>query len=231
MLCVCDIIRACLTWKSTVIWNDTILFIHTPKTAGMSMTSLLCEELPGPIFVTGPYDEQHREGKVVYVPGKRHETLIDAASFFTYRNMRLEQFEKIFVVMRNPYDLELSRYAYLRKNLPQDRGRAQDIALESDFSEYLATAPFFGMFPPRLDLYFHLNGAMPENMTILRYERLSADISLYMQPYLSSFDALPHENKSKHGDAAQVYDEKMENLCFERHRWFFEKGFYGRALY
>ena len=111
----------------------------------MSMTSLLCEELPGPIFVTGPYDEQHREGKVVFIPGKRHETLIDAASFFTYRNMRLEQFEKIFVVMRNPYDLELSRYAYLRKNLPQDRGRAQDIALESDFSEYLATAPFLSL--------------------------------------------------------------------------------------
>ena len=41
----------------------------------------------------------------------------------------------------------------------------------------------------------------------------------------------PTENESKHGDAAQVYDEKMENLCFERHRWFFEKGFYGRALY
>ena len=214
-----------------MIWNDTVLFIHTPKTAGMSMTSLLCEKLPGPVFVTGPYEEQQSEGKVVYIPGKRHETLMDAASFFAYRNMRLEQFEKIFVVMRNPYDLELSRFAYLQKNLPQDRGKAQDIALEGDFREYLATAPFFGMFPPRLDLYFHLNGSIPDNMVILRYESLAADISRYMKPYLESFDTLPHENQSDHKDVSEVYNPEMEKLCYERHRWFFEKSFYARALH
>ena len=98
-----------------MIWNDSVLFIHAPKTAGMSMTSLLSAHLKGQVNVTSPVEKQYREDKVVYLPGKRHETLIEAASTLIYRNLSLEHFEKIFVVMRNPYDLELSRYSYLQK--------------------------------------------------------------------------------------------------------------------
>ena len=215
--------------RRSMIWNNSILFIHAPKTAGMSMTTLLCRSLEGPVSITGPYDEQYREGKVTHIPGKRHETLIDAASFFTYRNVRLEQFEKIFVVMRNPYELELSRYAYLKKNLPQDRGMAQDIALEGDFRNYLSKAPFFGMNPPRLDLYYHFNGAMPDNLVILRHERLSSDLELHLAPYLEAGYALPRENQSKHKGVDEMYDAEMEALCYDRHRWFFDKAFYPRA--
>ncbi len=213
-----------------MIWNNAILFIHAPKTAGMSMTTLLCQSLEGPINVTGPYEQQHSEGKVTYIPGKRHETLIDAASFLTYRNMCLEQFEKIFVVMRNPYELELSRYAYLKKNLPQDRGMAQNIALEGDFRNYLSKAPFFGMNPPRLDLYYHFNGAMPDNLVILRHERLLLDLELHLALYLEAGYALPRENQSKHKGVNEMYDAEMEALCYDRHRWFFDKAFYPRAF-
>jgi hypothetical protein len=213
-----------------MIWNESILFIHAPKTAGMSMTSLLCNYLRGSVNVTGPYEEQFVENKVAYIPGKRHETLIDAASFFTYRNIRLEQFEKIFVVMRNPYELELSRFAYLQKNLPQDRGIAQEIALQGDFLNYLTNAPFFGMSPPRLDLYYQFNGAMPENLVILRYERLEADIKLHVAPYLDEGYLLPHVNQSAREKTQDVYDAQMEALCYRRHRWFFDKGFYSREI-
>ncbi len=225
-----DIMPTPVFRKCLMIWNESVLFIHAPKTAGMSMTSLLCNHLSGSVNVTGPFEEQFLEGSVTYIPGKRHETLIDAASFFTYRNVRLEQFEKIFVVMRNPYELELSRFAYLQKDLPQDRGKAQEIALGGDFREYLATAPFFGMNPPRLDLYYHCNGIIPDNLVIFRYERLSADIEQHLAPYLEADYELPHENRSRENDVEDVFDAEMEALCYHRHKWFFDKSFYPRAI-
>ena len=213
-----------------VIWNDKVLFIHTPKTAGMSMTAMLEKHLQGKLGITGPF-EKHKKENVTYFPGRRHETLVDAQSFFTYRNMDILKFEKIFSVMRNPYDLELSRYAYLRKDLPQDRGVAQKIAMSETFKEYLKKAPFFGMNPPRLNLYFTYNGALPENLVVLKYENLAGDIKTYLGPYMEANYTLPFENKSNHDSYREVYDAECEQLVFERNRWFFEKGFYTRESF
>ncbi|MBT4491842.1 MAG: hypothetical protein HOC70_01265 [Gammaproteobacteria bacterium] len=192
------------------------------------MTDLLTEYFEGSVSITGPFETQHKKAGVTCIPGRRHETLCDAESFFSYRNMRLQNFEKIFSVMRNPYDLELSRYAYLRKNLPQDNGKAQEIALNNDYRGYLRKAPFFGMNPPRLDLYYHHNGIMPDNLVVLRFERLVEDIKCFLSPYLGEGYKLPHVNSSAHDEYAKIYDEELEKLCFERNRWFFEKGFYPR---
>ena len=211
-----------------MIWNNEILFIHTPKTAGMSMTRMLQQYLKRPVFLTEPVEQDTTENGVTHLPGQRHETLLDAASLLSYRNIRLESFRNIFTVMRNPYDLELSRYAYLKQGLPQDRGRAQRIALDNDFRDYLRQAPILGMNPPRLDLYFQLNGIMPENLVVLKFERLNQDISTFLSPYLEPGYELHHENASKHDSYQDVYDQELEQLCFERNRWFFEKGFYSR---
>lgn len=214
-----------------MIWNDRVLFIHTPKTAGMSMTGLLTENLEGRVFLTGPYDSQFRENDVVHIPGKRHETLCDAESFFTYRNKSISDFEKIFVIMRNPYSLELSRYSYLRQDLPQDRGLAQKIAIESNYKEYLKSAPFFGMNPPRLNMFYQFNGIIPDNLVVLKFENLNQDIKTYLAPYLNEGYELHHENASKHDEYSKVYDEELEDICFQRNRWFFEKGFYQRMMF
>jgi len=210
-----------------MIWNNKVLFLHVPKTAGMSMTEFLLKALPDKVFITGPYEEKTTQ-KVRYLTGKRHETMYDAESFFTYRNTSIFSFEKIFSVMRNPYDLELSRYTYLKKNLPQDRGPAQTIATSSDFKTYLKKAPFFGMTPPRLDLYYHFNGQLPQNLVILKFESLEKSIAKNLSAYLDKNIALPLENTSKHRHYKEIYDMEMEQLCYERHKWFFEKGFYLR---
>ncbi len=133
--------------------------------------------------------------------------------------------------MRNPYDLELSRYAYLRKDLPQDRGKAQAIALAHDYRHYLKEAPFFGYNPPRLDLYFHIDGAIPDNLRILRFESLLEDIAGHLAPYLDPDYELPHHNASPHEHFSSVYDAEMEQLCYDRNRWFFDQGFYERLAF
>ncbi len=238
-----------------MIWNDRLLFLHAPKTAGMSLTRMLMQSLHGHMFMSGDLsDRQKKQGRsfrkalreqlrerglveeskkvaITYVPGKRHETLCDAESMLTYRNESVIDFEKVFSVMRNPYDLELSRYAYLKKGLSVDKGPAQDIALNSSLREYLRSAPFFGMRPPRLHLYYSFQGSIPANLIILRYERLAKDIATYMSPFLNDDYALPFENRSEHRSYTEEYDAECEALCFNRHRWFFEKGFYEREAF
>jgi hypothetical protein len=241
-----------------MIWNDRILFIHAPKTGGMSITKMLLESLYGHVVITGHIGLEGAEGEklkkigrtlrnklrkkllkrlcpkeaagigITYVPGKRHETLNDAESILNWRNRSVDSFETVFSVMRNPYDLELSRYAYLRKGHPWDEGVAQSLALKGNFKEYLRTAPFLGKSPPRVDLYYHLRNNLIDNLVLLRFERLAKDVERYMSPYLMDGYVLPHENRSEHVAYRDKYDAECEELCFQRHRWFFEKGFYER---
>lgn len=37
--------------------------------------------------------------------------------------------------------------------------------------------------------------------------------------------------KSKHAPVGQVYDVELEALCYQRHKWFFDNGFYSRETY
>jgi len=195
------------------------------------MAAMLRDHRKGAISLTEPYEASSVQGGIEYIPGKRHETLHDAATFFGERHILLEQFEQIFVVMRSPYELELSCFAYLLKDLPWDRGKAQELVLEGGFRQHLATALFFGMNPPGLDLYYHVEGHIPDNLVILRYEKLAAEIERHIASYLESGYEVPHENKSKHAPVGQVYDVELAALCYQRHKWFFDNGFYSRVTY
>ena len=131
--------------------------------------------------------------------------------------------------MRNPYDLEVSRYHYLRKGHKIDRGVAQDLAKAGDFKSYLAAAPFFGSMPPRLDRYFRIGDFLPTNLKVLRFEHLEVDLAAKMSPYLRNDGTrLAHLNRSKHDDFWNYYDDEAEELCYRRHSWFFDMSFYER---
>lgn len=211
-----------------MIWTKDILFLHVPKTGGMSVTEFLLKNLDGPVSYTS--DTRHSGARhAKFIEGSRHETLADAESFFTYKNRSVFDFDAIFAVMRNPYDLEVSRYHYLRQGLKVDRGPAQDLALAGDFREYLRNAAFFGALPPRLDRYFQLGNVIPPNMQILRNEYLDVDLRMRLAPYLvANPTELPRSNTTQHDSWTEYYDDVTEELCYRRHRWFFDLGFYPR---
>lgn len=211
----------------TMIWNDDILFIHAPKTAGMSMTTMLTEGLEGKVYVTG-HETTETRGDLTLIPGKRHETLAQAVDVLKSYGRSLSDFKAIFSVMREPYRLEISRYNYLRLNHPWDQGHAQTIALESDFKGYLRDSPFFGYSPPRLDLFYHIDNTIPENAIFLKHEFLNQDIVDHVLPFLKPGVKLPRENVTGDSVYEKYYDDEAEELCYRRHRWFFDKGFYRR---
>lgn len=211
-----------------MFWNDKVMFIHAPKTAGMSLTRMMTRHLSGPILATGVEDAPQlpRVRNVSQVG--RHETLAEAYITAARFGRELDTFEKIFVVMRDPYTLEISRYNYLRLGHEVDRGPAQKIALESEFKEYLRVAPFFGFNPPRMDLYYHILGAVPSNMCILRFESLDADVEKHVFPYLTDQPVLGKENVTGKSKFDKYYDAESEEMCYNRHRWFFDNGYYER---
>jgi len=212
-----------------LIWNNELLFLHVPKTGGMSVTDFLLDNLALPVHYTT--DSKHRRKKRArFHEGRRHETLVEAEGYFnSMRNSSISDFEVVVAVMRNPYDLEVSRYHYLQKGNAVDKGLAQDLAVAGDFTQYLREAPFFGASPPRIDRYFTIMGSMPDNLRIIRYENLEQDFHRLVGPHLANKRArLPHMNKSARSDWRDYFDEEAEELCYQRHAWFFDKGYYTR---
>ena len=211
-----------------MIWTSRYLFLHLPKTAGMSINNLLLSKAAELTFFTDIVEGGFNNA--VHVPGIRHENLYEAESYFCHWNKSLLEFEKIFVVMRNPYDQELSQYTYLRQGHEWDVGQAATIAMSGSFQTFLESASLKGDFPPRLDKFFAILGQIPKNLRILRFENLHEDIRQHFSPYLTEID-LRHENRSKHRSFEHEYDAKMEQLCYRRNRWFFDNGYYKRLQF
>ena len=52
---------------------------------------------------------------ITIAEGSRHERLTEAAASLARFGRRLEDFDTIISIMRNPYDMEVSRYHFLRR--------------------------------------------------------------------------------------------------------------------
>ena len=216
-----------------MIWNDDVLFLHVPKTGGTSATFWLARNLRPKVHYTAPEKmKAHRRAK--FHQGTRHESLAEAAEYFAADRRRLSEFAAIFAVMRNPYDLDVSRFFSLRELGTAGAGKAHQLAMAGDFAAFLAEAPFNGYSPPTIDRYFRIaDGEMPPNMTLLTFESLADDLATHLAPYLhdEAEPRLGHLNQSDRGDWREYFDGETEALCYQRHRWFFDQGFYRRESF
>src|SRR4029078_6237482 len=116
---------------------------------------------------------QAREGIVLF-PDKRHATLTDAEELLDEYGWRLEQFPAILACLRNPYELEVSRYAYLRKGHPWDQGVSQELAMSGEFERFSVDSPPHAH--RQLEAYFVLRGNVPDNLRIVHLEQISTEL-------------------------------------------------------
>src|SRR5215211_8547984 len=124
-----------------MIFCRELLFLHVPKTGGMSVSEYLVRVLPPPVYYTRP--DGHGlltvpEG-VVEMSGKRHETLAQACDVVAAHGFRLPEFRAILATIRNPYDLEVSRYTHLQQPYSVNRGRIWAAAMNEDFPTFART--------------------------------------------------------------------------------------------
>jgi hypothetical protein len=210
-----------------MIFNRNLLFVHVPKAGGMTITSHLLEVLPRPIYYSVPEGHSRVTGPgVIHIPGYRHENLAEARVVVARHGFDILRFPTILAAIRNPYALEVSRYAYLQKGHPWDAGHNQRLAMEECFERF-AVGSVDHARP--IQTYFELDGQIPPNLRVLRCERLAEDLrDTLRQVGIESRDAPPRENESSHGAYEGYYTRVAEEAVYRRYRWVFERGFYSR---
>ncbi len=214
-----------------MLWSRRLLFIHVPKTGGMSLTTHLLRTLDAPVYLSIP--EGHAppgiDDRVVVVPGKRHETLAEARDLLAARGVAFEDFDPVVVVARNPYEMEVSRFFYLAKGNPWDRGRDQDLALAGDFERFALESCLPSL---HLERYYTIDGHKPDTLRVLRFERLQEDFAELASAYgLPAPAALPRENATRHGPYREYFSARIEPVVYERYRFVFDAGLYPRESF
>jgi hypothetical protein len=213
-----------------MIFSKDLLFIHIPKTGGMSVSSYLLKVLPLPVYYAQPHhDDELTTAGITQIDGTRHETLLEASQVVSQFGFDVRRFPIIFAVVRNPYALEVSRYAYLRIGHPWDRGPNQTIAMTSSFETFALQSTFHGGSERPIENYLLLDGQLPENMRVLRFENLAADVSSLLESIgLTISDEFPWLNKSKHSDFRAYYTAAAEEAVYRRYQWLFDNHYYER---
>jgi hypothetical protein len=239
-----------------MIFGADLLFVHVPKTGGMSTSGYLLDVLPKPVYLSHPaevWNETLPERGVVQIVGKRHETLAEAGDVVARHGFAIDRFPLILATIRNPYDLEVSRYCYLRVGYDWERGPEQDLALASTFEEFAVKneergggwvtsavttrhpgTPAAGVasrpYPNEMKDFYTLGGRIPENLRLIRFERLVDDLTEALRSVgVDGRGAVfPWVNRSRREEFRAYYTPRAEEAVYRRYRWVFDRGFYPR---
>jgi hypothetical protein len=129
-----------------MLWNRRFLFLHYPKTAGISLTETFVAAWERPVFgIVAPGQRQtmrHRNDELVFLTnGSGRESFARASRILSATGVDIAAFEAIFVAVRNPYDLmgpraagrshalRLRRVAGLVQKLQESCRRGADVTL------------------------------------------------------------------------------------------------------
>lgn len=213
-----------------MLFNSDLLFIHVPKTGGTAVTNHLLQVLPRPIWYAYPnFRPDLAEKGITQIQGIRHETLAEARDVLISFGRELRQFQCIIAILRDPYAMEVSRFTYLQKGYPYDRGHNQDLALSGNFENFaIYSQNHCGETRP-IQSYFLLDGQVPENLRILRAESLETELKDVLRS-IGVHDAAPlrRYNESQHGEPSHYYTRAAEEAVYRRYQWVFDHGYYPR---
>ena len=219
-----------------MIFNDDFCFIHVPKTAGMSLSGYFLENLyKRPVHYTVPPGHGSKREKsikdVIFHEFGRHKNLIESEKFLNSMNRSLKDFKCLLAFVRNPYDMEVSRYHYLQRGHPWDKGKASDIAINDTFEEFAKNAPFFGKPIFDAENYYTLNGKKLDNLVLLRFENLNEEIKAHLDEYMD-VSLLPNKvNATKRKSYTEYMTPELEEVIYKKYQWVFDNGYYERESF
>lgn len=212
--------------------TDEVLFIHAPKTGGISVTEYLIWNLPGRKLLFLPADRDRPRPlerarnllrQVRYVDGDRHAPLAGVLRQLQVLGRSLDDFRTVLAVIRNPYDLEVSRFAYYARSY--HRGLTE-LARSGDFDRFCRVAGYPWGTPSPIEDWYTLGGELPANMRLLRFEQLADGIHSALPSITRERRPLRHRNPSARGDWHTFVTADNEPMIYEKYRWLFR--FYDR---
>lgn len=180
--------------------DHKLLFIHVPKTAGMSIEHALGMRLRWPQLDTdtifGPYDGQQLQ----------HLTCRQILDYGFLSQADFDAYFK-FAFVRNPYDRLVSEYFFDRRW----NQRTKDLDF-SAFVDYLADRlqqqKVFAHYRPQSDFVFDDNGELMVDF-VGRFECLDKDWERLQQRAGLELPALEVINRGERGSIEQYFDERL----------------------
>jgi hypothetical protein len=159
------------------------------------------------------------------IDGRGHENIIAARNILDeYNNKLLESFKAIIVAIRNPYDLMVSNYFFMRDTYFNNRDKANfQIAEQNSFEDYAVKV---NIAP--VESWMTIDRQQPKNLRIIRFENLQEDFDKLANEFRFKSIKLPHINKSSHGHYTEYLSETAEAAIYEKFKYLFEMGFYSR---
>lgn len=163
------------------------IFVHVPKTAGTSIKNAM----------NGYYDELHNP----YHSGIfRIKTTLSDQIFQSYFK---------FGTMRNPWDREVSRYAFIKKYKNHDR----HACVLNGFKDYLLKFNEMGLVNYNL-LKIHGNIGVDY---IMKFENLQQDFNIVCDKIGIPRKKIPHDNQTNHKRYIEYYDDETRELVAQKY--------------
>jgi hypothetical protein len=217
-----------------MVFTQEVLFIHLGKTGGMSVSDYMRKTLKAPVFeVVSQIEIEQLKNKNnrFFIFGNRHANLTEANEIVSKAGLSPEDFKLIIVVVRNPVDIELSHYKHLHKErviarlekYPElDRDRLA--ASRQSFDDFAQTD--ITHFQGDLASFFTINGKVPENCRIIRFENLAVEVPGILKPFQYRIIPFPHKNKSDETfDASNLSKAALLNIR-KKYKWIYDQGIY-----
>lgn len=236
-------------------WNDDIAFIHIPKTAGKACRAYLHDHLKD----THEADENYPQGHQGASFG--HIALRD---FEQYTGRAPDSFAKIFAVVRDPYDHQVSQYIFWRDEYARGlrHPARHHAAMHPDLSHWLLDpmsdwhvwderpvrmngrivrkTVASGVEPPESGygafggyyLYWLADesGEIPDNVTLIRFERLGEDFPMALKPFTGVARPMEEVNVGPRHNRNPVpyYSQMAVELVERKFAHAFAEGWYER---
>lgn len=217
-----------------MLWCNDYCFVHYPKTAGKSLTRFFVKSWKAKEGVQ-PVSGFISRGQVRELSdcaleeteiqvGRGHENLEESRRIITEAGLDITAMEAIFVCIRNPYDLMVSNYHFMRETYKNNRDKENFIiAHTNDFDSFCEKV---GVSCP--SKWMELDGAQPDNLHVIRFETLNADLISSAEQYGFRTPEIDHLNSSKRGHYSDYISARSEKAIFEKLGYFFEQGYYER---
>ena len=220
-----------------MLFNDKLIFIHIPKTGGMSCSRYLARVLQPTVHVCSEVSLQEvaRErvdGLVAQPHIPRHSTLAEALPLIEQVDGRtLQDFDRVVAVIRHPFALEYSFYRHLQKPTVRKRlkgGRPELALAMGPFDEFARKANYHQPGKPQ-EAFFTLGGEIPPQVELVRMEDISnalpAAVAAYCRP--RARQRFPHQTRtSGKNRLRELISDEIREVLYNKHRWMFDQGYY-----
>lgn len=214
-----------------MLFNKDFIFVHYPKTAGKSLTRFFIQAWKGEIYGFLSKGQFKEVEDLISIKGNLHLALGNAHMGM---NKCIEEYskkfpdsdgpKKVFVCMRNPYDLAVSTYFFQRQTYSNNPDK-----LNFKLASFLTLDEYWSIITTADPSKWYESKYVTKNQIhTISFENLSDDLSGIVKQYNLNETKIDHINRSKRDDYDSYYNDELRKNVSKTFHYFFDHGYYNK---